>query len=73
MQLLTVLNKIDALDKKVVTRQTSKLLKLTNDVFVISAVSGEGMKDLLRRLNEIANDSEEKKRTKDISAGPWSP
>jgi GTP-binding protein len=72
-KIVTVLNKIDALDKKVVTRQTSKLLKLTNDVFVISAVSGEGMKDLLRRLNEIANDSEEKKRTKDISAGPWSP
>ena len=72
-KIVTVLNKIDALDKKVVTRQTSKLLKLTNDVFVISAVSGQGMKDLLRRLNEIANDSEEKKRTINIAAGPWSP
>ena len=71
--IITVLNKIDALDKKVVKKQISKLSKLTDNVFAVSAVSGEGMKDLLRCLNEI--DSRSKEEIKSLNQSPlkWSP
>ena len=71
--IFTVLSKIDALDRKVLTKQISKLSKLTNNVFAVSAVSGEGMKDLLRRLNEIDSGSKEKIMSLSSSSPKWSP
>jgi GTP-binding protein len=71
--IITVLSKIDALDRKVLTKQISKLSKLTNNVFAISAVSGEGMKDLLRRLNEIDSGSKEKIMSSNSLSLKWSP
>ena len=71
--IFTVLSKIDALDRKVLTKQISKLSKLTNNVFAVSAVSGEGMKDLLRRLNEIDSGSKEKIMISNPSSPKWSP
>ena len=71
--IITVLSKIDALDRKVLNKQISKLSKLTNNVFAISAVSGEGMKDLLRRLNEIDSGSKEKIMSSNSLSLKWSP
>jgi len=71
--IFTVLSKIDALDRKVLTKQISKLSKLTNNVFAVSAVSGEGMKDLLRRLNEIDSGSKEKIMSSNSLSLKWSP
>ena len=71
--IITVLSKIDALDRKVLTKQISKLSKLTNNVFAVSAVSGEGMKDLLRRLNEIDSGSKEKIMSSNSLSLKWSP
>ena len=71
--IITVLSKIDALDRKVLNKQISKLSKLTDNVFAISAVSGEGMKDLLRRLNEIDSGSKEKIMSSNSSSPKWSP
>ena len=71
--IITVLSKIDALDRKVLNKQISKLSKLTNNVFAISAVSGEGMKDLLRRLYEIDSGSKEKIMSSNSSSPKWSP
>ena len=71
--IITVLSKIDALDRKVLNKQISKLSKLTNNVFAISAVSGEGMKDLLRRLNEIDSGSKEKIMSSNSLPLKWSP
>jgi len=39
--IITVLSKIDALDRKLLNKQISKLSKFTDNVFAISAVSGE--------------------------------
>ena len=72
-KIVTVLNKIDALDKTTVNRQVSKVLKLTGEVFAVSAVSGEGMKKLLRRLNEIDSSSKQKKENSTFSSVTWSP
>ena len=72
-KIVTVLNKIDALDKKIVKEKISQLVELTGDVFAVSAVSGEGMKDLLRRLNDIDSDSKEKSMSMSSSSGSWSP
>ncbi|MDG2474094.1 MAG: GTPase ObgE [Paracoccaceae bacterium] len=52
-KIVTVLSKIDALDKKYLKTQVSKLQKLTKEVYAVSAISGQGMKSLLRRLNYI--------------------
>ncbi len=52
-KIVTVLSKIDALDKKYLKTQVSKLQKLTKEVYAVSAISGQGMKALLRRLNYI--------------------
>ena len=71
--IITVLSKIDALDRKVLNKQISKLSKLTNNVFAISAVSGEGMKDLLRRLNEIDSGLKEKIMSSNSLSLKWSP
>jgi len=71
--IITVLSKIDALDRKVLNKQISKLGKLTDNVFAISAVSGEGMKDLLRRLNEIDSGSKEKIMSSNSLSLKWSP
>ena len=71
--IFTVLSKIDALDRKVLNKQISKLGKLTDNVFAISAVSGEGMKDLLRRLNEIDSGSKEKIMSSNSLSLKWSP
>ena len=71
--IITVLSKIDALDRKLLNKQISKLSKLTDNVFAISAVSGEGMTDLLRRLNEIDSGSKEKIMSLSSSSPKWSP
>ena len=71
--IITVLSKIDALDRKVMKKQISKLRKLTDNVFAVSAVSGEGMKDLLRRLNEIDSGSKEKIMSSNSLPIKWSP
>ena len=71
--IITVLSKIDALDRKLLNKQISKLSKLTDNVFAISAVSGEGMMDLLRRLNEIDSGSKEKIMSLSSSSPKWSP
>ena len=71
--IITVLSKIDALDRKVLKKQISKLSKLTDNLFAVSAVSGEGMKDLLRRLNEIDSGSKEKIMSSNSLSLKWSP
>ena len=71
--IFTVLSKIDALDRKVLNKQISKLGKLTDNVFAISAVSGEGMKDLLRRLNEIDSGSKDKIMSSNSLSPKWLP
>jgi len=71
--IITVLSKIDALDRKVLNKQISKLGKLTDNVFAISAVSGEGMKDLLRRLNEIDSGSKDKIMSSNSLSPKWLP
>ena len=71
--IITVLSKIDALDRKLLDKQISILRKVTDNVFAISAVSGEGMKDLLRRLNEIDSGSKEKIMSLNSSSPKWSP
>ena len=53
-KLLTVLSKIDAVDKKSVVKKRLQLLKYTNHVFAVSSITGEGMPKLLRCLNQIA-------------------
>ena len=72
-KIVTVLNKIDALDKKALNKQISKARKLTSDLFVVSAVSGEGMKALLRRLNEIDINSKAEAMSISPLRAPWSP
>jgi GTPase len=71
--IITVLSKIDALDRKVLNKQISKLSKLTDNVFTISAVSGEGMKNLLRRLNEIDSGSKDKVMSSNSLFPKWLP
>ena len=71
--IITVLSKIDALDRKVLNKQISKLGKLTDNVFAISAVSGEGMKELLRRLNEIDSGSKDKIMSSNSLSPKWLP
>ena len=71
--IITVLSKIDALDRKLLNKQISKLGKLTDNVFAISAVSGEGMKDLLRRLNEIDSGSKDKIMSSNSLSPKWLP
>lgn len=72
-KVVTVLNKIDALDKNTVKRKILELRKLTDEIFVVSAVSGSGMKDLLRRLNEIDTNSKEIERSMSFSPMRWTP
>ena len=72
-KIVTVINKIDALDKKNVTKKLSKLLNLTDKVFAVSAISGEGMRELLRCLHNItlgSHDTDNQFETKHIE---WSP
>ena len=61
---ITVINKIDALDKKSILEKVLALSCLTDDVYTVSAVSGKGMIKLLRRLKKLtspgSNDSERK-------------
>ena len=71
--IITVLSKIDALDRKVLNKQIAKFSKLTDNVFAISAVSGEGMKDLLRRLNEIDSGSKDKIMSSNSLSPKWLP
>lgn len=52
-QIVTVLNKVDALDEKKLTKQLSKFDNIATDVYAVSTLSGQGMTSLLRRLNNI--------------------
>lgn len=72
-KIVTVLNKIDALDEIVLKKQLSKIGKFSDDVFAVSAISGKGMKGLLRRLNQIDCNSKEKSLKSNIPSKPWSP
>lgn len=61
---IVVLNKIDGLDEDIVNDLKSQLQKVIPegaDVQAISAVSGEGVKDLLYAVNRIVTDAREKR------------
>ena len=53
-KIVLVMTKIDALDEKNVNKKLSKLLKFSDNVHAVSAISGKGMKELLRCLSNIA-------------------
>ena len=53
-KIVLVMNKIDALDENTVNNKLSKLLKFSGNVHAVSAISGKGMKELLRCLSNIA-------------------
>ena len=72
-KIVTVLNKIDALDITTMQLQLSKLRELTEDVFAVSAISGQGMPDLLRRLNDIARINLENSNDKNTEPLAWTP
>jgi GTP-binding protein len=62
---IIVLNKIDNLDPKTLEtkiKELRKILKPRQKIFVISAASGEGVKELLREINIIVT----KERTKQL-------
>ena len=54
-KIITVLNKIDSLDRKTQKKQMSRLKEVTDDVYAISAISGQGIKDLMRSLKLIVS------------------
>ena len=72
-KIVIVINKVDALNEKVVKKQLSKLSKFTKDIFAVSSVSGEGMKDLLRRLNAIDTGTKIKSEESSVPFRKWSP
>lgn len=70
---VTVLNKIDALDKKTLRNRQLELEKITKNVQAISSLSGVGMKDLLRMLNRISLANNLEEIDDETSKSGWQP
>ncbi len=72
-KIVTVLSKIDSLEKKYVAKRRLKILEYTNEVFAVSSITGEGMVKLLRRLNRIALNEIVVKQQKNSQSSMWLP
>ena len=72
-KIVIVLSKIDSVDKKILNEKLLQLHPLVEEVFAVSAISGKGMIELLRRLNEIVKAELDKKNDCSGPAKPWSP
>ena len=71
-KIITVINKIDALDKKSILEKVLELSCLTDDVYTVSAVSGKGMIKLLRRLKKLTSSSSDNSERKN-NLMTWAP
>ena len=67
------MNKIDALDKTSLEKRRSELLKLTNDIYAVSTISGDGMMALLRSVNSSVSDIRALQSELDGKSKAWSP
>lgn len=72
-KIVLALSKIDAIDTKLINKQLSKLRKLNDNVFPVSAISGKGMTDLLRCLLNNSTNDEKVNKDSNFSAVKWSP
>ncbi len=71
------LNKIDAVDTKIVAKLKKKLEKISgSEVMLLSGASGEGLEAVLDKLLEAVGPASDEARTSDDPEGeetPWSP
>jgi GTP-binding protein len=71
---LTVLSKIDALDEDELAERREALSKATGqEVMAMSAISGDGVTDVLRALRAMIRDTAAAEAPDDEAEEPWSP
>jgi GTP-binding protein len=71
---IVALNKADALNADEIARQRARLRDATGkSPFVISAVSGQGVAEVLRRLLAIIDGTREQKADQSPAKGAWQP
>jgi GTP-binding protein len=71
---IVALNKADALSQDDVARQCARLRDATGkSPFVISAVSGQGVPDVLRQLLAIVDETRDQKPEQSSANAAWQP
>ena len=71
---LVVVNKIDALDKDAIQKIKNNLMAVTSPVHFISAISGQGVKAVLRSLNQfVLSYRNEQDPMRKVSVPSWHP
>ena len=70
---VTVLNKADALDEEELSERKAALEAVAGPVMVMSAVSGAGVKNVLRTLRPIVDAGRAPQKPEDEEDTPWTP
>ncbi len=70
---LTVLSKIDSLDKETLKKRHSELKKLTKDVYAVSSISRKGIDTLLRTIKHLTNDKKALASENRSKSSEWLP